>query len=313
MTTTRSTTPSETTTYIDNRTAGVMLEISYDGLVQGNTVLGSGIRPSNPSRWRRWGFTTYSRPVAARSPAHRHPPQVSSFATTSLDPSPIPTPRNRAASTNSRPWPLSATPSPRRPRQRKRRHALWHPNRNHCINLQRRRQRWRNTSIYTSRNTSPTTTTPHTDRLPSDGRHPADPQTVGSPSASGNKPAWTQPTPPLPQPATTLRTPVNGSALRAHRGEFGRPLVGEEHGRGRPTGVGDTWGWLRRRAARRRCAAIGDGCCCCRLLRSVFVLLRHLKVDEKDIADLPGTRGGRSKRCRWIPRWLAVSRTGSLI
>jgi hypothetical protein len=33
---------------VGNRTAGVMLEVSYDGLVQGNTILGSGIRPVEP-------------------------------------------------------------------------------------------------------------------------------------------------------------------------------------------------------------------------------------------------------------------------
>jgi parallel beta-helix repeat protein len=33
---------------VDNRTAGVMLEISYDGVVQGNTILGSGMRPVEP-------------------------------------------------------------------------------------------------------------------------------------------------------------------------------------------------------------------------------------------------------------------------
>ena len=188
---------------IDNRTAGVMLEISYDGLVQGNTILGSGIHPVEPIKVGAIHVLA-SGSLLGHMPTddhrrHHHPLQHR------RNPSPIPTPTASCCAHKAAAKASMVPQSPRRHRHWKRRHALRHPDRTPQHQPSTAPTAVAETPPSTPAETpSPTTTTPcPTCCPPSDGRHPTDPQTAGLPSASGKKPAWTPPTPPHPQPASS--------------------------------------------------------------------------------------------------------------
>ena len=197
-------------TLVGNRTAGVMLEISYDGVVQGNTILGSGIRPVEPIKVGAIHVLASGSCSAACPPRPTAGIVIRDNIVGSIaDPNAygivlraqsrglgLYGAHQSATSSSAETPSRSAAPKPQTQRQ---------PSTVRTVVGE--------TPPSTPAETrSPTTTTPcPTGCRPSDGRHPADPQTVGLRSTSGNGPAWTQPTPPPHNLLEAPPTPVNGS------------------------------------------------------------------------------------------------------